>query len=233
MNIQFVKKSSNKKIGDIPCTTSSRKTCPSACPLSGKGGCYAEAGYYTRLNWNKVDSGERGNSFESLLESVRKLPDGQLWRHNVAGDLVPAEDNVIDVKALEQLTEANHGRKGFTYTHYPILNPANMLAVKRANESGFTVNVSTNSIDEARELESANLGLPIVTIVPNENFWEDSNRVGDIVRCPAEISDKVTCKSCGLCANANRSTIVGFTPHGSRKSAAQKIAVRNFNEVAI
>ena len=222
MKVQFVAKSSNKKIGKIPCTTSSRKTCPSACPLSGKGGCYAEAGYYTRLNWDKVDSGERGNSYDALLNSVRKLPAGQLWRHNVAGDLVPTEDNVIDVKALEQLTQANKGRKGFTYTHYPMATD-NILAIKRANENGFTVNVSTNNIDETHSLKG--LGLPLVTIVPNEDFWKDGNRVSDIVRCPAEVSDKVTCETCGLCAKANRSTIVGFTPHGSRKSAAQKIAI--------
>lgn len=222
MKVQFVAKSSNKKIGSIPCTTSSRKTCPSACPLSGKGGCYAEAGYYTRLNWNKVDSGERGNSYDALIESVRKLPEGQLWRHNVAGDLVPSEDNVIDAKALEQLTAANSGRKGFTYTHYP-MTTNNILAIKRANERGFTVNISTNNIDETHSLKG--LGLPIVTIVPNEDFWQDGNRVSDIVRCPAEVSDKVTCKTCGLCAKSNRSTIVGFTPHGSRKSAAQKIAI--------
>ena len=224
MHIQFIAKSSNKKIGEIPCTNSSRKTCPSACPLSGKGGCYAEAGYYTRLNWDKVDSGERGTDYNSFLDNVRNLADGTLWRHNVAGDLVPKSDNEIDVEALEALTNANQGKRGFTYTHYP-LTPANTLAITRANDHGFTVNVSTNNVAEALALESADTGLPIVTIVPDEAYWQGSNKVGSIVRCPAEVSKKVTCKTCKLCANAKRGQIVGFTPHGSRKSAAQKIAI--------
>jgi len=71
MNIQLVRKSSNAKTGPIPTTTSPRSTCPTECPLSGKGGCYAEAGYYTRMNWDKVDSGERGVEWETFRKSDR------------------------------------------------------------------------------------------------------------------------------------------------------------------
>jgi hypothetical protein len=61
MKFQFIKKSSNSKVGAIPVTNSPRATCPSNCPLSGNGGCYAEAGFHTRLNWDKLDRGERGS----------------------------------------------------------------------------------------------------------------------------------------------------------------------------
>jgi len=83
--VQFVRKSSNAKVGKIPTTTTDRTSCPDSCPLKDKGGCYAEAGYYTRINWDKVDSGERGASWDDLCESVSKLPEGQLWRHNYVG----------------------------------------------------------------------------------------------------------------------------------------------------
>jgi hypothetical protein len=35
MKFQFIKKSSNSKVGAIPVTNSPRATCPSNCPLSG------------------------------------------------------------------------------------------------------------------------------------------------------------------------------------------------------
>ena len=79
MNIQFVKKSSNSKTGAIPTTTSDRKTCPSSCPFIGVNGCYAEAGYYTRMNWDKVSSGERGDLFPTFISNIKKIKAGQLW----------------------------------------------------------------------------------------------------------------------------------------------------------
>ena len=221
-NVQFVRKSSNAKIGPIPSTTSARSTCPDACPLVGKGGCYAEAGYYTRLNWDKVDSGERGASFDTFLHSVRKLPEGQLWRHNVAGDLQGANDT-LDTEALQELTVANTGKQGFTYTHYPIANPVNRIAVAHANANGFTVNVSTNTVAEAKQTQLAT-GLPVVTIVP-EDFWEtDGKREGNVVRCPAEYIESVQCATCKLCARSDRKDIVGFTVHGTQKKNANIIA---------
>jgi hypothetical protein len=87
MNFQFIAESGNVKVGKIPVTNSPRATCPPNCPLSGEDGCYAEAGFYTRLNWDKLDRGERGLQWSDFIDKIKALPKGQLWRHNVSGDL--------------------------------------------------------------------------------------------------------------------------------------------------
>jgi len=221
MNVQFVRKSSNAKTGPIPTTTSPRSTCPAECPLAGDGGCYAEAGYYTRMNWDKVDSGERGDNWDVFLSKVRKLPEGQLWRHNVAGDLPNTPEGTIDSRKLWDLVCANTGRKGFTYTHYAPTVADNLEAIAGANRAGFTVNVSHNSPQEALE---ASHGQPRVTLVPSDYWDATGKRAGDIVRCPAEYNDSVSCATCGLCQRADRKDIVGFTVHGTRAKSAEVIA---------
>lgn len=222
-NVQFVRKSGNAKIGKIPCTTSPRSTCPEACPLSGdKGACYAESGYYTKLNWNHVDNGSRGDSFAALCESIAKLPANQLWRHNVAGDL-QGSDNRIDSQALKDLTRANRGRRGFTYTHYP-MTMENGAALIDANDGGFTVNVSANNPKEARRLKETWPELPVVTLMPEGMPTTIKQDGQTIVTCPATYKDDVTCDSCQLCQVSDRAVIVGFPVHGARKASADIIA---------
>lgn len=224
MKTHLVRRSSNEKTGPIPTTTSARSTCPPACPLSGKGGgCYAEAGHYTRLNWDKVDSGERGDPWDVFLSKVAKLPEGQLWRHNVAGDL-QGQDDLIDHKAARELEAANKGKRGFTYTHYPWDKGDNLGAIQGLNWGGFTVNVSCNSPREAIELQARDFGVPVVTLVPNEDWWQGEKSQGDIVRCPAEYRDEVQCATCKLCAVADRKVIVGFTAHGKQAKKVEVIA---------
>jgi hypothetical protein len=220
MNYSATKISNNSKTGPIPVTTSNRATCPDACPLK-RNGCYAED-YYTRLHWDKVSEGERGKSWEKFLADIKSLPKHVLWRHNVAGDLRGA-NNRIDVRALEELVQANKGKNGFTYTHYPLDNPVNITAVMDANTNGFTVNGSANTLEQADNYRA--LGVPVVVILPEDagkvSYTPEGNKV---VVCPAQTSNKVTCASCGLCQAAKRDYIIGFRVHGISKKKA-KIAI--------
>jgi hypothetical protein len=220
MNIGYTHRSSNAKVGKIPVTTSSKRTCPTECPMLDNG-CYASAGFHTNMHWDKVTSGERGAPIDDLCEQVRRLPEGQLWRHNVAGDLMPTSDGKIDSRALWMLTAANTGRRGFTYTHYAPTGE-NLEAIEGANRAGFTVNISANSPREALDVAQTTTA-PVVTIVPSD-FWAQGDTVGSIVRCPAETRDEVTCKTCKLCSVATRKTIVGFTVHGTQAKKADIIA---------
>jgi len=157
----------------------------------------------------------------TFADSIRALKPDTIWRHNIAGDLQGA-DNVIDSPALWQIVSANTGRKGFTYTHYPVDNADNVAAIEGANRAGFTVNVSCNSPQEALALHGT-ISAPIVTIVPSD-FWGGSHKVGNIVRCPAETSDTITCLSCQLCQHSERKVIIGFTVHGTQAKKADIIA---------
>lgn len=226
INVQFVKKSSNKKIGAIPCTTSDRNSCPPSCPFLGDGGCYAEAGYYTRMNWDKVTSGERGGDWQSLCESVSKLPEGQIWRHNVAGDL-PHVDGLIDKSLLFKLVKANMGKMGFTYTHHDPKMGGNALTIRIANITGFTVNLSADSPEHADQLADLTIAgkqiAPVVTVIPADQTENSTTPAGrTIVVCPAAIKADVSCKTCKLCARSDRRVIVGFPAHGIRKDNAQR-----------
>ena len=217
-------KSRNAKTGDMPVSTSPAATCPSACPLAAGGGCYA-AGGPLAMHWRKVSSGERGTDWQRFLASVRLIPTGDIWRHNQAGDL-QGRDNKIDRPRLMELAEANSGRNGYTYTHYP-LSRVNVSALKAATGAGFVVNVSANSPADADA--KAKHGLPVVTLLRGDTDGDETPTITSpggrkIVVCPATYRDNITCKSCGLCARANRKTIVGFPAHGSGAQKASEIA---------
>jgi len=158
-----------------------------------------------------------------LCDKVAKLPDGTLWRHNVAGDL-PGEGEKIDSKALAALVLANKGKRGFTYSHKK--SPQAIKAIKAANMAGFTINLSADDVGEADRLADMQAG-PVVSIVPidtPEKSYTPDGRV--VVICPAQTRDDVTCKTCGLCSRGSRETIIGFRAHGTRAKLADEKARR-------
>jgi hypothetical protein len=229
-NVLFTRVSSNAKTGPIPVSMSVKSTCPDVCPLKQKG-CYASGGPIN-LHWLRLSNGvNKGISWEAFCDEISRLPMGQLWRHNQAGDL-PGENNTIDSVAMGQLVKANRNRKGFTYTHKPILKgqcdsetlKANRKAIKAANKAGFTVNLSANTLTHADELADSNVG-PVVTLLPatqTENTVTPKGR--KVVVCPATQREFVSCQTCKLCSVANRSCIVGFPAHGVSVKAANVIA---------
>jgi hypothetical protein len=218
MRYHFIPVSSNRKTGPIPVTYSERDTCPPSCPHY-RADCYAED-FYTRLSWDKVSI--RGTDIERFCADIAGLPDGQLWRFNVAGDL-PGEGETVDPAALGSIVWANKGKRGFTYTHKKSADAVRWA--RHATEWGFTVNLSA---DDAGECDSlAAHGLPLVCIVPMDTPEKTQTPGGlPIVVCPAQTRDEVTCETCGLCQKANRAVVVGFRAHGTRAKQADAKARR-------
>ena len=155
MKYHFIPQSSNRKTGPIPVTYSERATCPPSCPHY-RADCYAED-FYTRMAWDKVP--DRGDTLGALVASIAALPEGQLWRHNVAGDL-PGQGEIVDPVALGEIVRANIGRRGFTYTHKK--DPDAIHWAGHATAWGFTVNLSADDAGEADAL--AETGLPVTAI---------------------------------------------------------------------
>lgn len=212
-------KSNNKKTGPIPVSTTSALSCPSSCPLKS-GGCYASGGPLA-IHWRAVTAGERGLDWQSFCDAIAQLPEGQLWRHNQAGDL-PGLDNYINPAAMELLVKANKGRRGFTYTHKPP-TAENLEIIRAANEAGFTVNLSANNLYQADELAATGAG-PVVTILPADAPAKTTTPAGrPVINCPAQTRDDVSCADCQLCARADRPTIIGFLAHGTGAKKAEKI----------
>ena len=215
MKIHFVRESANSKTGKIPVTYSQRGTCPPSCPHY-RLDCYAED-YYTRMVWDKVP--QRGGTLSALCKSIAKLPDGQLWRFNVAGDLPGFREN-LDKNALRQIVTANMGKRGFTYTHKHGRNV--IKAAKEATSKGFVINLSADDAGHADRL--ARHGLPVVCIVPMDTPAKSATPEGREIRvCPAQLRN-TTCDACELCSRPARAVIVGFRAHGGRAKIADKRA---------
>ena len=215
MHTHLTKKSSNMKTGPIPVSTTEDKSCPPSCPLND-GTCYAQHGHLA-MHWKKVSEKLRGESFKRFIQEIENLEDGTLWRHNQAGDLAGSGD-WVDGRKLKQLTAANKGKKGFTYTHKHKIKQ-NHAKIKEANDNGFTVNLSADSLDHADELKALGIG-PVVGIVPADEAYNHTitTQAGNKVNiCPATYQDGMTCKKCQLCQHAGRSNMVGFPAHGSGK----------------
>ena len=215
----FVAVSANRKTGKIPVTYSERDTCPPSCPHY-RADCYAED-YYTRMTWDKVPA--RGGSLADLCASIAALPAGSLWRHNVAGDL-PGSGEDLDPAALGDIVRANTGRRGFTYTHKKGANA--LYWAGQATSWGFTVNLSADDAGEADALADVS-DCPITCIVPIDTPPKTYTPDGrTIIVCPAQVRDDITCKSCGLCAIADRAVIIGFRAHGTRAAVTDAKARR-------
>lgn len=218
MKYHFIRESGNRKTGPIPVTYSERETCPPSCPHY-RADCYAED-FYTRMAWDKVPV--RGGTLGALCEAVAALPEGQLWRMNVAGDL-PGEGENVDPVALGEIVRANIGRRGFTYTHKK--NPEAVHWAQHATAWGFTVNLSADDAGEADVL--AETGLPVCAIVPMDTPEKTETPAGrTIIVCPAQSREDIDCATCGLCARADRRVIIGFRAHGTRARVADAKARR-------
>lgn len=243
LTYHFAARSRNSKTGPIPVTTTAKASCWEGCPFFDSG-CYAAEGFHSRLHWGAVSDGKRGGDLGALCASIAKLPSGQLWRHNQAGDL-PGIGAAIDASALGAIVEANQGRRGFTYTHKP-MNAANAAIVAKANARGFTVNLSGNSLSHADELAELAIA-PVVTVLPIEyarkakgDTWLESvddykARTAHLPKttpagramavCPATYRD-TNCRDCGLCQSRARKVIVGFPAHGQGAAKVDAVARR-------
>jgi len=218
--------SANKKTGPIPVTTTSENSCPKTCPLIDAG-CYAKTGPLA-LHWRKVsDANEKRSLSESeFLELIKKLPKGQLFRHNQAGDL-PHVNGDIEQKFARSLVGASKNKRGFTYTHH-VLNLHNTAIIRGMNKDGFTVNHSADNVPAAVKAYKALEGvqnIPVVTLLPIDAPNVQTVEGVKVVACPAEKSDKISCSNCALCAVSDRDYVIGFRVHGTQKKKANIIAV--------
>lgn len=229
LRILFVRASGNAKLGPIPATYSGRQSCPTSCPLY-RNGCYAE-GIDNRNSskpWARAThAGPNTVTIAQLVLLVRALPVRQLWRHNVAGDL-PGTGDRIAARELVKLVKANRGRRGYTYTHKPVLSgphaAANRRAILEANRAGFTVNLSADNLADADRKADLGIG-PVVVILPKgtpDKVLTPSGRTVQV--CPAVTGRVPDCASCGACAAAGRRAIIGFPVHGPGTRAADAIA---------
>jgi len=216
MTLKYSLSTGNSKTGAMLLVRSPRSTCPDSCGLKGNG-CYAE-NFPTAMHWLKQDT--VGVDFATVLYAVRTLPKKALWRLFEAGDFEPSFENpeLISPSQVVSLLAANNGKRGFGYTHYPVL--PNLETLQLMNASGLTINASADTFEQAKLYFS--LGLPTVVVVA-ENHPKDTVVDGlRIIVCPNQSvkkpnGKKPQCIDCQLCQIADRDYVIGFRAHGSKK----------------
>ncbi len=223
LQVKIIPRSHNRKLGPIPEVYVAASTCPPSCRLFNHG-CYGESGLM-REHWREASDDREYmrrwvQSWDELVTFVRGLPMRQLWRYAVVGDL-PGRGEAIDDYALTALVAANHGKRGFTFTHKRSSHALD--AVQYCNANGFTVNLSADTLEEADQLWPYG---PVAVLLPGGCARETRTPVGRLVRqCPATYKDWVDCSRCGICADRHRArAIVGFPAHGLRQREVSEIA---------
>ena len=230
MHVTLNMASGNRKVGSIPVSTTEAGSCPSSCPLASPqgagiakdGDCYAAFGPLG-MHWRKIGKDGRGIMWSLFCRAIKKLPKGQLWRHNQAGDLPKADNpncyniDLIDSEKCEELSSASRGKRGWTYTHYDMESSHNRDVVQKMNSvDGLTVNLSADSLEEADQY--TDLGIAPVCVTIPEDAPHRGNKTPNglhVVVCPAQTQDDMSCARCQLCQIKNRKSIVGFLAHGT------------------
>ena len=227
--VHITKKSSNRKIGNIPCSITEESSCSPTCPFINSG-CYAKTGPVS-WHWKKISNGTQSNltDWSGLCSFLKDQKPGQLMRINVAGDLIH-KNGVINQDALKQLVKSNRNKRAWTYTHHK-LNRDNYKAVKHANKNGFTINISTESLPAVDKI--IDLKLPAVTVISDKNNYLKPYKGSDnrtyykvtkqlrtpkgrkVVVCLAQLQENVTCETCQLCTK-QRDFPVAFVAHGNQ-----------------
>jgi len=224
LKFHFVKKSGNKKTGIMPVTYNSRQTCPTDCIFKKEngGGCYAE-NYHTRLNWDKVTAGTRGGSFKELLENIKGLKPGTIWRACVAGDIPANINGEISRTYIKGLTAANKGLKGYSYTHRKLSLGENISLLKTANKQGLTINISTETETAADNVIKNKLpAVMVVKSTETRNSWTTKGG-NKVLICLAQTAGK-SCIDCKLCQDRpSPKLIIAFKAHGNQAKKIDKI----------
>ena len=227
MTYKFVPHTQSKKVGAMPTSYSPRQTCPASCTLKNNG-CYGD-NFPIRLHWNRY-SEDKNDNWQDFVKSVsyfRKHNSNGMWRHNIVGDLV-AKKNKIDAKKLKQLVKANKGGQVICYTHHHTilsgkkrkLSEHNLNLIRYANNKGFTINLSADTLEQADVLSATKIPTTVVLPYTKKQFEKLSVKIADvktllgkkITVCP-EQTQGIKCLDCGLCSHNKRKTIIGFFKH--------------------
>lgn len=100
----------------------------------------------------------------------------------------------------------------FAYSHFPA------KSLPKPKPGKTTINASCDTIEDA--LKAVRRGNPTVYAAPVGTEWPQTHSGVRFIQCPAELSDKFTCRDCGggtpLCSKP-RDFVVVFVAHGTQK----------------
>jgi len=213
-----VARSMNAKIGDAATTYAEQRSCPTSCRFFDGGGCYAEQG---RLGFSVTAPLNRAAAMIAATpEDIARAEAAQIdglkvkakrpLRLHTLGDCKTDEAAQIVSAAAGRYVE-REGGPAWTYTH----------AWHEVDVTSWgEVNVLA-SCETPEDVEAAHeRGYPTAIVV--EEFADKKRYEADgvnILPCPAQTKEGVTCASCKLCFNAPRlfkdRLTIAFEVHGT------------------
>lgn len=214
-------RSGNEKIGRAATTLAAQQSCPSSCVFKDGGGCYAEGGTVGKLTvqMNRAAE-ERGatpadiaRAEASLIDSMEVPERGWPMRLHTAGDCATGEAALTVSRAAERWI-ARGGGPVWTYTHgwkvvsRPVWGAVSVLAscetlqdVALARHRGYAPSIVVDEFPSHRRFSVS-----------------EGGDTAEVVPCPAQTRDDVTCSSCRLCFDDGKlrrlGIVIGFAVHG-------------------
>lgn len=180
-----------------------------------RNGCYADG----RIFSISEKHGSNDPRFEDLLALETKLKPNGAVRLNVSGDFLDDEGNPDKayIEACNELAKRRPDVVFIAYTHaWRLLSPADF---------DFTVNASCETPDDLVDATLA--GWPTVVV-------DDGTLVGqkvagrNVLQCPQQYREGVTCDSCRACAaDTPTRPVIAFLIHGAtRRKATNTLAAQ-------
>lgn len=200
--------SANKKIGKAATTYASQASCPSDCVFMNAG-CYAERGYVGIMlrNLNKeavrveatvLDVAEAEADALDTMDVIAGLP----LRLHTVGDCATNEA-ARTVAAAAKRYVARGGGIPWTYSHA-------WRVVDRESWGIVSVLASCETLIDVAHAKARNYATALV-VDEFEGKRRYTNGDVEIIPCPAQTKEGVTCSDCRLCFNDDRLIESGFT----------------------
>lgn len=90
----------------------------------------------------------------------------------------------------------------------------NSAAIQRANQFGFAINLSAQTLAQADSYSRLGIA-PVVVILPQGTIKPVRTPAGrQVAVCPASLGN-IDCLNCGICQQRDRAAIMGFSAHGA------------------
>jgi len=206
--VHWVSSSSDKKIGKVLASYSTKDSCPDSCTLKS-GGCYAWGLFYLNILSSKIDSGRiKRKSFSEALKEKNSA--AKIARHRVAGDVVGDVSETL--AECEQVEKSGLINIGYTHT-WREKDSQPLKKWFRASCQSF------QELEEARSMGWSTTLIMSESLIPSKKFTMKNGESAFL--CPARIGEKgkkdITCNDCTLCKvdDKTRDKTVVFAAHGN------------------
>lgn len=208
----------NAKIGVASTTYAAQSSCPASCRFRDGGGCYAEDGRISKAVTHPLNTSAAARAHEprdvaiAEAQAIDGLPrGGQPLRLHTVGDC-PDEISATIVSAAAERFSDEGGGPVWTYTH-------GWREVPREAWGAVSVLASCETAADVAAARARGYAAALtVEAFPGPRRYRFAEGV-DVLPCPAQTKDAVTCTSCRLCFDdaklRARGLTIGFALHGT------------------